>query len=70
MVAVASFSLRVFSPQVLRGDIPWDTYVTAKLITGTDLQLLRRYDHRSREVQSALLEEVCFCPLLDVLLTS
>eukprot|EP00850_Spirogloea_muscicola_P005334 SM000024S07796 [mRNA] locus=s24:490867:493516:- [translate_table: standard] len=47
----------VSKEQVLRRDVPWETYMTAKLISGTDLQLLRRYDHRSPEVQAALLAE-------------
>lgn len=44
--------------QVLKRDIPWETYTTAKLINSTGLQLLRRYDHRPDNVQAALLEEV------------
>lgn len=32
--------------------------MTAKLISGTGLQLLRRYDHRPDNVQAALLDEV------------
>eukprot|EP00850_Spirogloea_muscicola_P013575 SM000093S24386 [mRNA] locus=s93:12370:15155:+ [translate_table: standard] len=47
----------VSKEQVLRRDVPWETYMTAKLISGTDLQLLRRYDHRAPEVQAALLAE-------------
>jgi hypothetical protein len=47
--------------QVLKRDIPWEMYMNAKLINSTGLQLLRRYDHRPPNVQSALLEEV---PLL------
>ncbi|KAG0626251.1 hypothetical protein M758_2G114600 [Ceratodon purpureus] len=43
--------------EVLKRDIPWETYMTAKLINSTGLQLLRRYDHRPAHVQSALLEE-------------
>ncbi|CAI5537052.1 unnamed protein product [Closterium sp. Naga37s-1] len=50
-------SFESYKEKVLLGDVAWDTYVTAKLITGTDFQLLRRYDHRSKEVQAALLEE-------------
>ncbi|BBN17967.1 V-type H+-transporting ATPase subunit H [Marchantia polymorpha subsp. ruderalis] len=42
---------------VLKRDIPWETYMTAKLITSTGLQLLRRYDHRPDNVQAALLDE-------------
>lgn len=45
------------SEQVLSRDIPWETYMTAKLITGTDLQLLRRYDHRTPDVRSGLMAE-------------
>eukprot|EP00271_Cylindrocystis_brebissonii_P000720 TRINITY_DN10943_c0_g1_i2.p1 TRINITY_DN10943_c0_g1~~TRINITY_DN10943_c0_g1_i2.p1 ORF type:complete len:469 (+),score=141.03 TRINITY_DN10943_c0_g1_i2:158-1564(+) len=43
--------------QALKRDIPWETYMTAKMITGTGLQLLRRYDHRTKEVQASLLED-------------
>eukprot|EP00270_Netrium_digitus_P002987 TRINITY_DN1338_c0_g1_i3.p1 TRINITY_DN1338_c0_g1~~TRINITY_DN1338_c0_g1_i3.p1 ORF type:complete len:478 (-),score=155.16 TRINITY_DN1338_c0_g1_i3:309-1694(-) len=43
--------------QVLKRDIPWETYMTAKLITRTGLQLLRRYDHRAKDIQAALIEE-------------
>lgn len=43
--------------QVLKRDIPWETYMTAKLITGTCLQLLRRYDHRPENVQAALIDD-------------
>jgi len=43
--------------EVLKRDIPWETYMTAKLINGTGLQLLRRYDRRPENVQAALLEE-------------
>jgi hypothetical protein len=32
--------------------------MTAKMIQGTDLMLLRRYDHRSPEVQAQLLNQV------------
>ncbi|CAI6009933.1 unnamed protein product [Closterium sp. NIES-65] len=42
-------SFESYKEKVLLGDVAWDTYVTAKLITGTDFQLLRRYDHRSKE---------------------
>ncbi|XP_024386127.1 probable V-type proton ATPase subunit H [Physcomitrium patens] len=43
--------------EVLKRDIPWEMYMTAKLINSTGLQLLRRYDHRPESVQAALLEE-------------
>ncbi|XP_071697262.1 V-type proton ATPase subunit H-like isoform X1 [Rutidosis leptorrhynchoides] len=44
------------SDQVLRRDIPWETYMTTKLITGTSLQLLRRYDKKSENDRAPLLE--------------
>ena len=43
---------------VLQRDIPWETYMTARLITDKDLQLIRRYDKRSDELQASLLDEV------------
>ncbi|KAF7809758.1 V-type proton ATPase subunit H [Senna tora] len=43
--------------QVLRRDIPWETYMTTKLISGTSLQLLRRYDHRSLSHRAQLLDD-------------
>ncbi|KAL3683438.1 hypothetical protein R1sor_001460 [Riccia sorocarpa] len=42
---------------VLQRDIPWETYMTARVITTTGLQLLRRYDRRPDNVQAALLDE-------------
>lgn len=43
--------------QVLKRDIPWETYMTTKLITGTSLQLLRRYDNRSESYRAQLLDD-------------
>ncbi|CAM6042900.1 unnamed protein product [Sphagnum compactum] len=43
--------------EVLKRDIPWETYMTAKLINSRGLQLLRRYDHRPDSVQASLLDE-------------
>ncbi|RWR83910.1 V-type proton ATPase subunit H [Cinnamomum micranthum f. kanehirae] len=43
--------------QVLKRDIPWETYMTTKLITGTCLQLLRRYDNRSESHRASLLDD-------------
>lgn len=42
---------------VLRRDIPWDIYQTARLITDRDLQLLRRFDKKEPAYQAKLLEE-------------
>ncbi|KAI7752433.1 hypothetical protein M8C21_033271 [Ambrosia artemisiifolia] len=44
------------SDQVLKRDIPWETYMTTKLITGTALQLLRRYDKKTENERAQLLE--------------
>ncbi|KAK9692234.1 hypothetical protein RND81_09G250500 [Saponaria officinalis] len=43
--------------QVLRRDIPWETYMTTKLISGTALQLLRRYDKKSESQRASLLDD-------------
>ncbi|CAN6458004.1 unnamed protein product [Victoria cruziana] len=43
--------------QVLKRDIPWETYMTTKLISGTCLQLLRRYDKRSESYRAQLLDD-------------
>ncbi|XP_020239298.1 V-type proton ATPase subunit H [Cajanus cajan] len=45
------------SEQVLRRDIPWETYMSTKLISGTSLQLLRRYDHRPESHKAQLLDD-------------
>ena len=39
-------------------DIPWDIYMTARLISDRELQLLRRYDKKEESYQSKLLREV------------
>ncbi|KAI3470381.1 hypothetical protein Pfo_027044 [Paulownia fortunei] len=43
--------------QILRRDIPWETYMTTKLITGTGLQLLRRYDKKPENYKAQLLDD-------------
>ncbi|GAB4835344.1 hypothetical protein Ancab_000255 [Ancistrocladus abbreviatus] len=43
--------------QVLKRDIPWETYMTTKLISGTSLQLLRRYDKRPESHRAGLLDD-------------
>jgi V-type H+-transporting ATPase subunit H len=43
--------------EILQGEIPWETYMTARLISDKDLQLIRRYDKRDEELQSSLLDE-------------
>ena len=44
---------------VLRREVPWETYLTARLISDRDLQLIKRYDKANRESQAQLLKEVC-----------
>nr|CAD1817281.1 unnamed protein product [Ananas comosus var. bracteatus] len=44
--------------QVLKRDIPWEIYMSSKLITGTGLQLLRRYDKRTESQKASLLDDV------------
>jgi len=43
--------------EILQQDVPWQAYMTARLITEKDLQLIRRYDKQSAEVQTQLLDE-------------
>ncbi|CAN4113274.1 unnamed protein product [Withania somnifera] len=43
--------------QVLRRDIPWEAYMTTKLITGTGFQLLRRYDKKAESYKAQLLDD-------------
>jgi V-type H+-transporting ATPase subunit H len=43
--------------QVLKRDIPWEAYMTTKLISGTSLQLLRRYDNRPESYRAQLLDD-------------
>jgi V-type H+-transporting ATPase subunit H len=43
--------------EILSRDIPWEVYMTARLIADKDLQLIRRYDKRSEELQASLLDE-------------
>lgn len=47
------------TPTILRTrDIPWDIYMTARLISDRELQLLRRYDKKDVQYQGRLLKEV------------
>uniref|UniRef100_A0A1J3CY23 V-type proton ATPase subunit H n=1 Tax=Noccaea caerulescens TaxID=107243 RepID=A0A1J3CY23_NOCCA len=43
--------------QVLKRDIPWETYMTTKLISATGLQHLRRYDKKPESARAQLLDE-------------
>lgn len=44
--------------KILETSVPWETYTTARLITEKDLALIRRYDKRSEEMRSSMLDEV------------
>lgn len=44
--------------EVLQRSIPWETYLTARLISDRDLQLIRRFDKSTETKQSSLVEEV------------
>ncbi|WZZ09501.1 hypothetical protein YC2023_095422 [Brassica napus] len=43
--------------QVLQREIPWETYMVTKLISATDLQLLRHYDKKPENTRAQLLDE-------------
>lgn len=43
---------------VLRRDIPWSTYMSARLLDDKNLQLIRKFDKKSDDTQDALLKEV------------
>ncbi|VFQ97658.1 unnamed protein product [Cuscuta campestris] len=43
--------------QVLTRNIQWESYMTTKMITGTGLQLLRRYDKKTESYKSQLLDD-------------
>ncbi|MFQ6623781.1 hypothetical protein Gotur_004216 [Gossypium turneri] len=49
--------LAEWESKVLKRDIPWETYMTTKLISGTGLQLLRRFDNRAESVRAQLLDD-------------
>ncbi|KAL3838507.1 hypothetical protein ACJIZ3_023098 [Penstemon smallii] len=48
---------QISTEEVLKNDIPWETYMTTKLITGTGLQLLRRYDKKPDNYKAQLLDD-------------
>nr|AAO65974.1 putative vacuolar ATPase subunit H protein [Suaeda salsa]AEP40377.1 vacuolar proton pump ATPase subunit H [Suaeda corniculata] len=54
---MATDQAELTTDQVLKRDIPWETYMTTKLITGTALQLLRRYDKRPESQRASLLDD-------------
>ena len=48
----------VTTASVLRRDVPWETYLTARLLSEPDLRLIRGYDKRGQAKQEELLAEV------------
>lgn len=53
-------ALKVPWQAVLRREIPWSTYMSARLLSDKDLQLIRKFDKKSEATQAQLLEEVDF----------
>ncbi|GMH37353.1 hypothetical protein BSKO_05226 [Bryopsis sp. KO-2023] len=45
------------SKAALANEVPWQAYMTAKLITERELELIKGYDKQSEEIQNALLEQ-------------
>jgi V-type H+-transporting ATPase subunit H len=43
---------------VLANTISWETFLSARLISDKDLQLIRRYDKRTAELRATMLDEV------------
>lgn len=61
MISQRSFAedtAELSTPAILRREIPWETYLTARLISDKDLQLIKRYDKAARESHTQLLKEV------------
>ncbi len=44
--------------EVLARNVDWSGYATARLITDKDLQLIQRYDKRTEQLQTLMLDEV------------
>jgi len=43
--------------EVLKREIPWESYLTARLISERDVSLIRRFDKKSDEVKASILDE-------------
>ncbi|CAN4096571.1 unnamed protein product [Withania somnifera] len=54
---ILELSTSHLSNKILRRDIPWEIYMTTRLISGTDLQLLRRYDKMAESYKSRMLDD-------------
>ncbi|GFH26724.1 v-type proton ATPase subunit H [Haematococcus lacustris] len=44
-------------PATLSKDIQWESYLSARLVSEKDVQLIRRYDKRTPELRASMLEE-------------
>lgn len=43
--------------ETLSRDVPWETYMTARLISDKELHLIRRYDKRPEDLRASMLDE-------------
>lgn len=50
--------MELTTSEVLKKDVNWEQFMTARMISDRDLQLIKRYDKRSRTMQESVLEEV------------
>lgn len=48
----------VTSGSVLKRDVPWDTYMAARLITDRDLRNIRQFDKATPQTQEDVLQQV------------
>jgi hypothetical protein len=59
--AISPMALLLEDPDVapaLSKDVAWESFASARLISDKDLQLIKRYDKRSAELRSSMLDEV------------
>jgi V-type H+-transporting ATPase subunit H len=58
MAAYAEDVSELTTTAVLKREIPWESFLTARLISDKELVLIRKYDKRPADVQADLLAEV------------
>lgn len=61
-----AYSGELQGSDVLLRDVPWETYMTARLISDRDLQLIRRYDKKDDKSKGSLLQEVFHQPPMQI----
>lgn len=54
---MASYLIDSEINSVLNNNIAWETFLSARLISDKDLQLIRRYDKRTAELRASMLDE-------------